>query len=85
MERTGLIMTFEEAREELKSIDYLCKCACNICTANDWYCPTECDTLRKARRIDFKLIVNSYARNDGDWSQVLRFINKAKIDCKKGL
>ncbi|MCI8603666.1 MAG: hypothetical protein HFE79_05925 [Ruminiclostridium sp.] len=77
-------MTFEEAREELKSIDYLCKCACNICTANDWYCPTECGTLRKARRIDFKRIVNSYARNDGDWSKVLRFINQAKIECKKG-
>lgn len=77
-------MTLDEAREEIGSIDDFCKSACNVCTANEWYCPTECDTLLKARRLDFDRIVKSYARNDGDWSKVFRYINQAKINRRKG-
>lgn len=77
-------MTLDEARDEIRNIDDFCKCACNVCTANDWYCPTECDTLQKARQMDFDRIVKSYARNDGDLSKVFKFINQAKIECKKG-
>lgn len=77
-------MTLDEARKKLGNIDDFCKSACSVCTANDWYCPTECDTLRKARRMNFDCIIKSYARNDGDWSKVLRYINQARIDCKKG-
>lgn len=76
-------MTLDEAREEIGSIDYFCKCACNACTANDWYCPTECGTLRKARQMDFDRIVKAYARHDGDLSKVFRYINQAKVSTRK--
>lgn len=72
-------MTVDEARKEIKNIDYFCKNVCNVCTANDWYCPTECDTLQRARMIDFERIVKSYARNEGDLSKVLRYINQRRI------
>lgn len=77
-------MTLDEARKKLGNIDDFCKSACSVCTANDWYCPTECDTLRKARRMNFDRIIKSYARNDGDLSKVFRFIKEAKINLKKG-
>lgn len=72
-------MTVDEARSEIHSIDCFCKNICNVCTANDWYCPSECDTLQKARRIDFESIVKSYARNEGDLSKVFRYINQRRI------
>lgn len=75
-------MTVDKAKNELRDINYFCKYACNMCTANDWYCPTECDTLQKARRIGFENIVKSYARNDGDWAKVFRYINQTK-SCKR--
>ncbi len=77
-------MTLDEARKEIGSIDYFCKSACNVCTANDWFCPDECDNLKKARQIDFDRIVKAYARYDGDLSRVFRFINQAKINRRKG-
>lgn len=77
-------MTVEEARSEIIDIDYFCKSACNCCTANDWYCPTYCDTLEKARKISFERIVKCYARNDGDMSKVFRYLNQTKIKRKKG-
>ena len=73
-------MTLDEARKEIGNIDDFCKNACNVCTANEEYCPSECGTLRKARQMDFDRIVKSYARNDGDLSKVFRSINQAKID-----
>ena len=77
-------MTLDEAREEIGDIDNFYKNACYDCTANDWFCPDECDNLKKARQIDFDRIVKAYARYDGDLSKVFRYINQAKIDCKKG-
>lgn len=77
-------MTFDEAKNEIGDIDHFCKYACNVCTANDWYCPDECDNLKKARQIDFDRIVKAYARYDGDLSKVFRFIKEAKINLKKG-
>ena len=77
-------MTVEEARNEIPNINDFCKCACSVCTANDWYCPTYCETLEKARRMDFDRIVRSYARNEGSWSKIFRFINRAKVDYEKG-
>lgn len=76
-------MTVDEARNELQDINCFCKYACNMCTGNDWYCPTECDTLQKARRIDFENIVKCYARNAGDWAKVFRYINQTKVANKK--
>jgi hypothetical protein len=71
-------MSYEQALLELGDIDSFCRQVCACCTSNDWYCPTDCTDLEKARRIDFDRIVFSYARNDGDLSKVMRYIKQAK-------
>lgn len=32
-------MTIEEAKEHIPDFEAFCKKACDLCTANDWYCP----------------------------------------------
>ena len=76
-------MTLDEAREEIGDIDSFCKNACYDCTANDWFCPDECDNLKKAMQIDFDRIAKAYARYDGDLSKVFRYINQAKVTTRK--
>lgn len=68
---------FAEALKELADIDTFCHMACTACN-HDWYCPTHCDMLEKAKKLDFEKIVKSYARNEGDWSKVFRYIKRAK-------
>ena len=70
-----MAMPIEEAREELGNIDSFCKQACINCN-NDWFCPSFCDTLEKAIKMDFELLVKCYARNDGDWAKIFRYINQ---------
>ena len=72
------MISIEQAREELGSIDNFCTLVCNYCTANDWYCPTDCDVLEKARRLEFDRLVNCYAANDGDLCAVVRYIKRTK-------
>ena len=72
-------LTLEQARYELGDINSFCSQVCGGCTANDWYCPTECAVLEKARRMDFDRIVKSYARNWGDLAKVIRYIKNAKV------
>lgn len=71
-------MTFEEAKSELGNIDNFCTSVCNYCTSNDWYCPTECDALEKARRIDFDRIIKCYAKHDGDLCKVMKYIKTTR-------
>ena len=71
-------MPVEQAREEMGDIDNFCNLACVACSA-DAYCPSDCDMLAKARRMDYEKIVKSYARNEGDWAKVFRYIKDAKI------
>ena len=72
-------MTFQEARNEFPDFDHFRSWACRYCTANDWYCPSDCEMLVKAGYMDFNRILMSYARNDGDPAKVFRFINHAKV------
>ena len=71
-------LSLEQARYECGDIDSFCSQVCGCCTANDWYCPTECADLEKARRMDFDRIVKAYARNWGDLAKVMRYIKQAK-------
>ena len=77
-------MTVEEAKKELCNIDCFCRQVCNQCTANDWYCPTYCEVLEKARKLDFCRIIKCYAKHEGDWTKVLRYVKSTKIIRKKG-
>lgn len=77
-------MNNKEALEELVDIDYFCKHACDTCTANDWYCPSECEMLKKARKLDFDRIIKCYAKHNGDMCKVFRYIKNTKINRKRG-
>lgn len=72
-------MTIKQATELIPDIEAFKKELCNACVANDWYCPSDCDCLKKAQRMDFERILKSYARNDGDLKKVIRFIYQARI------
>lgn len=71
-------MTLEEAKNDLEDFKGFCRYACNSCN-NDWYCPSYCDVLEKASKMDFDRIIKSYARNDGDMAKVFKFIKLAKL------
>ncbi len=77
-------MTEQQAREEIPDIDTFCRICCDNCTSNDWYCPSDCEDLEKARKLDFDRIVKCYARHDGDLSKVARYIKTTKINRVKG-
>lgn len=72
-----MAIPIEEVREEIPNIDAFCKQACINCS-NDWFCPSFCDTLEKAIKMDFELLVKCYARNDGDWRRIWRYIRRTK-------
>lgn len=72
-------MTIEEAKEYIPDFDAFRKEACNHCTANDWYCPSDCTTLEKARKLDYNRILKCYARNGGEMDKVFAFIRSARI------
>ena len=72
-------MTLEEAWEEIPNIDSFCKHACINCK-QDWFCPTFCDNLEKSFKMDYERLVKCYARNDGDWIKIFRYIKQAKAN-----
>ena len=72
-------MTIEEAKEEIPTMEYFLEWACGCCTANDWYCPSYCNTLLKAQRMPFEKILKSFARNDGDIRKVCQYIKYARV------
>lgn len=72
-----MALPIEEAWEEIPNIDCFCKQACIHCS-NDWFCPSFCDMLEKAIKMDFELLVKCYARNEGDWSKIFRYIKQKK-------
>ena len=72
-------MNKQEALDEIPDIDTFCRICCDRCTGNDYYCPSECDTLTKARKLDFDRIVNCYAKHDGDLNKVKRYIDSTPI------
>lgn len=72
-------MTLEEAKEEMPNITHFLDMACNCCTANDWYCPSLCNDLVKAKGMPFKKIQKVYAKHDGDIVKVCQYIRRTKI------
>lgn len=76
-------MTINKAKEEIPNFDAFKHEACNTCN-NDYYCPSPCEMLIKAEQIDFERILKCYARHDGDWRKIARYINSTKINRKQG-
>lgn len=71
-------MTIEEAKKDIPDFDSFCRQACLRCN-NDWYCPSYCDVLEKAERMDFNRILKCYARHDGEMYKVLRWLDKQEF------
>lgn len=70
-------MTITEAKTEIPDIDSFSHWGCNNCKS-EWYCPTYCELLEKARKIPFDRIIACYARYDGDAVKVFRYIKQTK-------
>lgn len=58
--------------------DFIGLCCLN-CTANDYYCPTICSMLEKAKEIPFDKIQSKYIQHDGDIVKILKWIKNKKI------
>lgn len=71
-------MTFEEAKEELPTIECFLSMACGMCTGNEAYCPSYCEVLEKAQRMPFARIQLAYARHDGEYAKIVRYIKNAR-------
>ena len=77
-------MNLKEAREDIGcSFEEFKHIACVFCN-NDWYCPSPCEMLLKAEKIDYDRILKCYARHEGDWYKVFRYIKNTKINRKRG-
>ena len=70
-------MYYAEAQAEIIDFSTFCRISCNSCNS-EWYCPSYCDVLEKASKMDFDLIIRAYARNDGDMQKVFRYIKNTK-------
>ncbi len=74
-----MAITIEEAKYDIPDFDRFREEFCRVCTANDWYCPSDCDVLEKARKLDYDRILKAYTRNGGDLNKVCRYIKRTKI------
>ena len=69
-------MTVEEVKEEYGfDADEMCKNLCYECTANDWYCPSDCEPLAWVRR-NYNKAVERLAKLDGDSVEMFRRIKR---------
>ena len=69
-----MAMAIEEAREDIPDFDRFREEVCHQCTANDWYCSSDCDLLEEASKLEYDIILKAYARNDGDLYKVCRYL-----------
>ena len=77
-------MKYEQAKEQIPDIESFKSECCQNCTSNDWYCPSDCEMLEKARKLDYDRILKCYEKHDGDLRKVARYIEATKINRKKG-
>ena len=63
---------------EWDSIDTFAQEICYRCTANEWYCPTECDFLIKARRYPIDRINKTFNECGEDYRKLTQRIKSWK-------
>jgi len=51
---------------------------CLRCKSNDWFCPSLCDFLEKAKNYPFERIKKTYDKYDGDIYKVEKAIRRWK-------
>ena len=52
--------------------------ACIHCN-NEWYCPSDCDLLEKARKMPFEKIQKKYVEHQEDIVKIARYIRQYKL------
>lgn len=71
-------MTVEQIKEEFGyDADSICKSICDMCTANDWYCPKYCDTCKWVIR-NYDKAVERLAKLDGDLVEFCKRVKRWK-------
>ncbi len=69
-------MTIDEAKEEYGyTADDMCRIICGFCNANDWYCPSDCDSLVWIRK-NYDKAIERLAKLDGDYVEMCRRIKQ---------
>lgn len=69
-------MTAEETKERYGyNADDMCKNLCDLCNANDWYCPSDCESLAWIRN-NYEKAINRLAKLDGDYVEMFRRIKR---------
>lgn len=69
-------MTIDEAKEEYGyDAEQMCKNLCYLCNANDWYCPSDCESLAWIRR-NYNKAINRLAELEGDYVEMFRRIKR---------
>lgn len=71
-------MTLDEAKKVLPNFESF-KIQCCLYCSNDWYCPSNCDLLDKAEKMNFEDIQKAWARNDEDIVKVCRYIKQKRV------
>lgn len=77
-------MTYEEAKQEIPDFTAFSREICTSYCSNDWYCPSYCNLLDKAKQIDFDRILTIYAKHNGDMIKVIAYIKRTKIKLLEG-
>ena len=68
-------MTIEQVKDEYgENADAMCGYVCDRCFANDWYCPSYCDTCMWIQK-NYDKAVERLAKLDGD---LIEFCKRVK-------
>lgn len=65
--------------EKFETIDNFCAYVCSGACKEEWFCPTECELLQKARKMPLKKINTKWIEHDGDIRKVARYIKNYRI------
>ena len=64
-------MTVTQVKEEYGAdVDTMCRILCGYCNANDWYCPSDCESIEWIRR-NYDKAIQRLADLDGDYVALL--------------
>ena len=68
----------EQTMSEFNNHDEFAERVCEGCVANDWYCPTECNFLEKARTYPIERINKAFEYCDEDMFKTCKLIQRWK-------
>lgn len=71
-------MTVEQCKDEYgNDADTMCRILCGFCTSNDWYCPSDCESMEWVRK-NYEKAINRMAKLDGDYVEFFKRLKQWK-------